>query len=75
MAQERINIRDIYLANTKTWVHIADDQVKGFIAMRDNEIGAIFVDPEFQGKGIGHQLCDHVAQLYETLEVEVLEKK
>ena len=74
MAQERINTREIYIPNTKTWVYIIDHQVIGFIAMMGNEIGALFVDPLFQGQGIGSQLANHVAPFHETLEVEVFEK-
>lgn len=43
----------------------------GFIALMDNEVGAIFLDPEFQGVGIGKSLMDKAQELHATLEVEV----
>ena len=42
--------------------------------MMGNEIGAVFVDPEVQGKGIGTQLVNHVGADHPVLEVEVFEK-
>lgn len=50
--QERENIRNIYIPNTKTWVYLANKEVVGFISMINNEIGALFIRPDFHGKGI-----------------------
>ena len=72
--KEKQNIRNVYLPNTETWVYLNDDQVVGFISMIGNEVGAIFLKPAFHGRGIGLQLMNLVAQLHETLEVEVFEK-
>jgi putative acetyltransferase len=53
IAKERKNIAEIYLPNTDTWVIEFDEEVKGFIALMGNEVGAIFLQPEFHGKGAG----------------------
>lgn len=68
---ERYNIPNVYLPNTDTWVAEVDGSVVGFIALMGNEVGAIFLDPEFQGKGVGRSLMDKAQELHETLEVEV----
>jgi putative acetyltransferase len=41
ISQERKNVAEIYLPNTDTWVTEMDGEVKGFIALMSNEIGAI----------------------------------
>lgn len=74
LEKEKINIQEIYLPNTKTWVFQENEQVVGFISMMDNEVGAIFVYPTFHGKKIGFQLMNHVATKFDTLEVEVFER-
>ena len=45
---------EMYLPNSNTWVYVKDNVVLGFVAMIDNEIGGLFVNPEMHGKGIGH---------------------
>ena len=74
LKKEEKNIREIYLPNTETWVYEKDGQVVGYIAMIKNEVGAVFILPEFQRQGIGKKLMDTVAELHEELEVEVFEK-
>jgi putative acetyltransferase len=53
IAQERKNVAEIYLPNTDTWIAEIDSEVRGFIALMGNEVGAIFLQPKFHGKGIG----------------------
>ena len=72
--KEKQNIRNVYLPNTETWVYLNEDKVVGFISMIGNEVGAIFLRPALHGQGIGLQLMNLVAQLHDTLEVEVFEK-
>lgn len=74
MEQEKKNVRDLYIPNTKTWVFADSDGLDGFIAMMGNEVGAIFVRPENQGKGIGKKLMDYVSQFHDELEVEVFKE-
>ena len=73
-AQERINIRDIYLPNTETWVYEENGTFLGFVSMLGNEVGAIFLLPEHHGRGIGRQLMDCVAEFHPVLEVEVFKR-
>lgn len=74
LEKEKKNVRDVYIPNTKTWVYPNGYGLDGFISMIDNEVGAIFVRPEKQGKGIGKVLMDFVSQFHKTLEVEVFKE-
>ncbi len=73
LQKEKKNIVEIYLPNTKTTVYESDNKVTGFISMIENEVGAIFVYPNFQGKGIGRALMDHIVEKWDEIEVEVFE--
>ena len=70
---ERYNIPNVYLPNTDTWVAESGGEVVGFIALMENEVAAIFLDPKFHGMGIGKSLMDKAQDLHGTLEVEVFE--
>ena len=69
--QEKINITDVYMPNTDTWVAVINNKVHGFIALMGNEVGALFLSPEFHGKGIGKALMDKAQELHGNLEVVV----
>ena len=71
---ERHNIPNIYLRKAETWVWEADGHVVGFISLLGNEVGAIFVDPEFHRAGIGRALMDRARAMQGELEVEVFER-
>ncbi|MDT0596632.1 GNAT family N-acetyltransferase [Glaciecola petra] len=71
IAQERINIAEIYMPNTDTWVVELNGEVQGFIALMANEVGALFLKPEWHGQGIGKALMDKASTLHNDLEVEV----
>ena len=71
LAQERKNTAELYLPNTDTWVIEIDGEVAGFIALMGNEIGGLFLLPEYHGKGAGKALTDKAQDLHGDLEVEV----
>lgn len=71
---ERYNIPNLYLPNADTWVADFDGIVIGFIALMGNEVGAIFVEPEFHGTGIGLSIMNKAQQIHGDLEVEVFEE-
>jgi len=71
LEQERKNIAFDHLPNAETWVYELDGVVIGFIALIGNEVGAIFLDPRYHGKGIGRKLMDHAKSLREFLELDV----
>lgn len=74
IAQERKNVAEVYLPNTDTWVAEIEGEVKGFIALMGNEVGAIFLRPDCHGKGIGKALMDKAQTLHGDLEVEVFKE-
>lgn len=74
LEQERHNIPNLYLPNAETWVVEEAGQVIGFIALLGNEVGAIFVEPEFHGSGAGRALMDQAQALRGELEVEVFKE-
>ncbi|MDP8252896.1 MAG: GNAT family N-acetyltransferase [Candidatus Kaelpia aquatica] len=71
--QEKVrhDIPNVYLPNADTWVVEQNGQVFGFMALIGNEVGAIFIKPEFQGRGAGQALMDKAQELCGNLEVEV----
>ena len=74
IAQERKNVTEIYMPNTETWVVEIEGNVEGFIALMGNEVGAIFLQPKFHGKGIGKALMDKAQEIHGNLEVEVFKE-
>ena len=71
VAQVKTDMRNIYLPNAETWVLEQQGQPIGFIAMIGNEIGGLFLDPAYHGKGSGKAMVDHVASSKGPLKVEV----
>jgi putative acetyltransferase len=74
ISQERKNVAEIYLPNTDMWVVETDNKVEGFIALMGNEVGAIFLQPDFHGRGAGKALMDKAQELHGDLEVEVFKE-
>lgn len=74
IAQERINVAEVYMPNTDTWVVDINGNIEGFIALMGNEVGAIFLQPKYHGKGVGKALMDKAQELHGDLEVEVFKE-
>lgn len=74
LEHERHNIPNLYLPNAETWVAEEDGRVIGFIALIGNEVGALFLDPEYHGRGVGRAMMDKARDLRGALEVEVFRK-
>lgn len=72
--QVRKDIPALYLPNADTWVVEHNGDVVGFIALIGNEVGAIFLQPKYQGLGLGWLMMDKAQMLHGNLEVEVFEK-
>lgn len=72
----RKEMREIYIPNGKecTWVFEDADEVVGFLAMPDTEIGGIFVSPNHESEGLGNGLLYFIWKEHNTIEVEVFER-
>ncbi len=71
LEEERDNIRTIWLPKAESWVFEVAGTVTGFISLIDNEVGAIFVHPNYQGRGMGRALMDHAVSLRGSLYLDV----
>ena len=72
-----IHIAEEYMKNenlmNSTWVY-DDGIVRGFIRMEDGEIIKLFVDPFFQGRGIGAKLLEFAVETHHANRLWALEK-
>ena len=65
-------VKDIYLPQSDSYVLVEEDKILGFISIINKEfIGALFVDRNHQGKGIGRKLIEFVKEHYNDLTLAV----
>lgn len=65
-------VKNIYIPMADSFVYEDDKGIKGFISIINNEfIGALFVDIDNQGSGIGKKLIDYVMHKYNHLSLAV----
>ena len=70
---ERQQIAEQWLPASETSVFEADGRVVGSVSTIGNEVGGVFVTPEYQNRGVGGALMDHVAASRSFLELDVFE--
>ena len=65
-------VKEQYLPLSKSYVYEEGQKVRGFISLIEgNFIGALFVEVQSQGKGIGKALIDYCKAQHEVLELAV----
>ena len=65
-------VKEVYIPMSETFVYKDVQGIKGFISVINNEfIGALFVDIDFHGNGIGKQLIDYAVSKYGKLQLAV----
>ncbi len=64
-------MRETYIPDSDTYVFSENETVKGFFSLHGNLLAAIFVSPDAQGKGIGHQLMNKAKSLRRELNLTV----
>lgn len=55
-------IADVLIPGGQTWVADIDHRVVALMALRDGWIDQLYVDPAWQGQGVGTLLVDHAKQ-------------
>lgn len=65
------NMRNIYIPSSETYVFEINSKVVGFYSLNENNLAAIFVSPEFQGRGIGKQFISHAKKQRDRLTLSV----
>ena len=68
---QKENMRNIYIPLSESYVFELDSKIAGFYSLKENILAAIFVSPEFQGKGIGKQLIAHAKKQRAKLTLSV----
>lgn len=74
LESERDNISLVYLPNGDAWVATVHDNVVGFMILHGNEIGALFVTPDYHGLGVGYGLMTRASQIHDQLKLEVFKE-
>lgn len=65
-------VKDVYIPMSDTFVYEDEENIKGFISIINNEfIGALFVDIDCQGNGIGKKLINYAMNKYKKLNLAV----
>ena len=65
-------VKTKYIPYSKTYVYEEGNKIKGFISIiQNNFIGALFVDNNSQGNGIGKKLLDFAKEEYKNLSLAV----
>ncbi|AWV86193.1 N-acetyltransferase [Acinetobacter radioresistens] len=69
--ENKVEMQNNYLPRSEVYLAEDEQQIYGFIALVENEIAAIFVAPDQQGKGIGKLLISHAKNLRPQLVLNV----
>lgn len=65
-------VKNVYIPMSDTFLYEDEEGIKGFVSIINNEfIGALFVDINFQGNGIGKDLINYVMNKYKDLKLAV----
>lgn len=65
------DMRDIYIPSSETYIYEDEGRVKGFIALHEDTLAAMFVLPDCQGTGIGKQLMAKAIEIRKSLKLTV----
>lgn len=65
-------VKNVYIPMSEVFVYEDNNEIKGFIGILNNEfIGALFVDKNSQGLGIGSKLINYALNKYNKLNLAV----
>jgi len=55
----------MFIERNELWVAEEDDVVVGFVGLADHDmVDQIYVDPDFQDRGVGTELIDHAKRMH-----------
>ncbi|MCA0970437.1 GNAT family N-acetyltransferase [Halobacillus litoralis] len=72
--EELENLKTKYINQSETWIYTYRDRPVGFISLLGNEIGGLFVNPEFHSQGMGTKLVEFAYENRSELVVDVFEE-
>lgn len=65
-------VKDVYIPKSETFVYDDGQEIRGFISIiHDQFIGALFINIDCQGLGLGSKLIDYVSSKYGKLGLAV----
>ena len=64
-------MREVYIPASETYVIADDSKVLGFCSLLDNQLAALFVDPDYQGQGLGKRLLGYAKSIRDELTLAV----
>lgn len=68
-------VKKKYFTNSECFVYMTDGKIVGFICISEkNNIAGLFVDPEYQNRGIGTELVEFAKTEYSMLNLNVYAK-
>jgi len=68
------DMRETYIPASDTYVFTDNGIIKGFLSLHGNTLAAMFVSPDFQGKGTGQQLMKKAKALRKKLDLTVYQE-
>ncbi|MDN0086905.1 N-acetyltransferase [Yersinia nurmii] len=68
-------VSNTYIPQASNWIYETPNGPVGFISVLNEQlIGALFIEQNYVGQGIGHALMQHVQARYPVLILEVYQK-
>jgi putative acetyltransferase len=68
------DMKSLYLPHSEVYVVERGAEILGFAAMSEQTLAALFVDPAYQGQGIGSILLEEVKRRYGSILLKVYVK-
>jgi ribosomal protein S18 acetylase RimI-like enzyme len=66
LEEDTIVFRDRVIPGNDTWVAVKNGAIVGFLTLSGSYVARLYVDPGYQGSGVGSALLDHAKQLSPT---------
>lgn len=64
--EDRDYFTDVIAANNEIWVTEEDEQIQGFLAIKESYVDRLYIHPTHQRKGVGTALIAHAQNLSPT---------